>query len=94
MFQVFQLKTLVIRCPAASGEKIIFSLDRVPIEEEGVRGVLLCEQDFVRSPHFTQRSFFSESCLPLLSESVAIADSITSTPGYSLWSIVETACAS
>ena len=51
-------------------------------------------QDFVQSPHFTQRSFFSESGLTMLSESVAIADSITLNPVFAPWSFLESACAS
>ena len=58
-----------------------------------MRGVLFCGQDFVRSSHFTQRSFVSESGLTMLFESAAIADSIKSSPGYAPWSVVESACA-
>ena len=65
----------------------------VAIKKEEVRGVLLCVQVFVRSPHFTQRNFFSETGLTMLSESVAIADSITSSPVYAPWSVVESASA-
>ena len=84
----------MIRGPAIHSEKFIIMLDGVAITEEEVRGVLLCAQDFVRSPHFTQRSFFSESGLTMLSESVVTADSITLSPVYGLWSVVELACAS
>ena len=94
LFQVFQLTTLVIRGPATHREKFMINLDRVAIPEEEVLGVLLCVQNFVRSPHFTQRSFFSESGLTMLSESVAIADSITSNPVYAPWKVVESAGAS
>ena len=90
-FQVLQLTTLVIRGPASRGKKFIVSLDRVANEEEEVRGVLLCVQDFVRRPHFTQRRFLSESGLTLLSECVAIADSITLSPVNAPWSVVESA---
>ena len=93
MFQVFQLSVLVIRGPATCGEKFPFSFDLVAIKEEGVRGVLLHVHIFVWSPNFTQRSFLSDSSLAMLSESVAFADSITSSPAYAPWSIVETACA-
>ena len=89
LFQIFQLTTLVIRGPATHVEKFIICLDGVAINEEEMRGVLICVQDFVRSPHFTQRSFFSESGLTMLFESVAIADSITSSRVYArgvLWS--------
>ena len=94
MFQVFQLTTLVIRESAMQGEEFTISLDRVAIKKEEVRGVLFCVQDFVRSPHFTQRKFFSETGLTMLSESVALADSITSSPVYAPWSVVESTSAS
>ena len=94
MLHGFQLTNFLIRGPSSRGEKFIVSLDRVAIEEEEVRGGLLCVQDFVKTPHFKQRSFFSNSGLTMLSESVAIAYSITSSPFYAPWSIVEAACAS
>ena len=72
----------MIRGSSAKCEEFTINLDRVAIKKEEVRGVLLCVQDFVRSPHFTQRSFFSEARLGMLSESVAVADSITSSPVY------------
>ena len=93
IFQVFQLTTLLIRGSATSGKKFIVVLDRLAISEEEMRGVLLCVPDFVRSPSFTQRSFFSESGVTMLSESVSIADSITSGAIYAPWNFVETACA-
>ena len=86
---MFQLTTLVIRGSPTQGEEFAISLDRVTIKREELRGVLLCVQDFVRSPHFTQRNLFSETGLALLSESVAIADSITSSPVYAPWGVVE-----
>ena len=68
-------------------------MDRVSIKKEEVRGVLFCVQYFVRSPRFTQRNFFSETGLTMLSESVAIADSITSNPVYAPWSVDDSASA-
>ena len=73
-----------------SGEKFTVSLDRVAIREDIVRGVLLCVQDFVRDPVFTQRSFFSETGVEVLSEAAAISDSITNSSVYVPWSTVET----
>ena len=55
-----------------------------------VRGALLCVQDFVRSPHFTQRNFFSDSGVTMLAESAAICDSITNSAVFEPWSHVET----
>ena len=53
-------------------------MDQVATREEEVRCVLLCVQDFVRSPHFTQRNFFYEPGVTILSKAAAIFDSITS----------------
>ena len=72
-----------------SGEKFTVCLDRVAIPENTVRGVLLCVQDFVRDPVFTQRSFFSETGVEMLSEAAAISNSITSISVYVPWSAVE-----
>ena len=94
VFQVFQLTTLVIRGSSTQCEDFTISLDRIAINKEEVRGVLLCVQDFVRSPNLTQKCFFSETGLSMLSESVAIADSITSSPVYAPWSVVASASAS
>ena len=78
----------MIRGSSASCEASTINLDRVAINKEEVRGVLLCVRDFVRNPHFTQRNFFSETGLAMLSESIAIADSISSSPLYAPWSVV------
>ena len=93
MFQVFQLTALVIRGPAVRGEKFFIDLDRVAIKEEDVRGVPFSSQDFFRSPHFTHKSFLSESALTMLFDSVAIADSITSSSVCAPWSVLGTTCA-
>ena len=88
-FQVFQLAALALRGPLPSGEKFTVKLDRVAIREDQVRCVLLCVQEFVRDPVFTQRSFFSETGVEMLSEAAAISDSITSSSVYVPWSSVE-----
>ena len=93
MFQVLQLTALVIRGPATHGERFYNNIDCVPIKEEEVRGVLLCVQVFVRTPHFTLRSFFSESSSERVSESVAIANSIAKSSFYAPWSLLGTTCA-
>ena len=94
MLHVFQLTALVIRGPATRGKKFIVSLVCVAIMEEEVRDILFRVQDIVRSPHFGQRSFLSKSGLTMLSESVAVADSVTSSLFFTPSSFLETACAS
>ena len=93
-FQVFQLTALIIRGPVTSGERLIISVERVMICEGEVRGALFCVEDFVRSPHFTQRTIFSDSGSAMLAESAAICDSITSSAVFETWSNVETASGS
>ena len=88
---MFQLTTLLIRGSSASCEAFTINLDRVAINKEELCGVLLCVQDFVRGPQFTQRNFFSETGLAMLSESVALADGISSSPVYAPWSVVASA---
>ena len=88
-FQVFQITALALRGPVPSGERFTVCLDRVAIPENIVRGVLLCVQDFIRDPVFTQRSFFSETGVEMLSEAAAISNSITSSSVYVPWSAVE-----
>ena len=89
MFQVFQLTALAIRGPVTSAEKISVNLDRVAIREDVVIGVLMCVQDFLRDPVFTQRSFFSEMGVAMLSEAAAIYDRITNSSLYAPYSEVE-----
>ena len=72
-------------------EKFVINLDRVMISEDEVRGALLCVQAFVRSAHFTQRNFFWDSGVTMLTESAAICDSITNSAIFEPWSHLETA---
>ena len=88
-FQVFQITALALREHLPSGEKFTVCLDWVAIPENTVRGVLLCVQDFVRDPVFTQRSFFSETGVEMLSEAAAISNSITRSSVYVPWSALE-----
>ena len=61
------------------------------IRENEVHGALLCVQDFVRSSHFTQQNFFSDSGVTMLAEAAAICNSITNSAVFEPWSHVETA---
>ena len=88
-FQVSQLSTLAIRGTVTSGERFFFHLDRVVIREEIVRSVLLCVQDFVGDPFFTQRNFFLETGVTMLSEASAISDCIISSSVYAPWSEID-----
>ena len=85
------MTALIVRWPVTSGKKFVINLDQVMICEDEMHGALLCVQDFVRSPHFTQRNFLSDSDVTMLAESAAICDSITNSAVFEQWSHVETA---
>ena len=89
-FQVFQLTSLIVRVPVTCGGRFIINLEQVMICEDEVHNAILCVQDFVRSPHFTQRNFFSDSGITMLAESAAISDRITRSAVFEPWSHVET----
>ena len=72
------------------GGRFIVNLDRVMICEDEVQSAIPCVQDFVRSPHFTQRIFFSDSGIAMLAESAAISDRITHSAIFEPWGHVET----
>ena len=90
VFQVFQLTALIVRGPVTCGERFNINLDRVMICEDKVHSAILSVQDFIRSPHSTQRNFFSDSGIARLAESAAISDRITRSAVFEPWSYVET----
>ena len=90
VFQVFQRTALIMRAPLTCGGRFIINLDRLMICEDEVQSAILCVQDFVRSPHFTQRNFFSDSGIAMLAESAAISDWITHSAVFEKWGHVET----
>ena len=90
VFQVFQLTALFVREPVTCGGRFIIKLDQVMICKDDVHSAILCVQDFIRSPHFAQQNFFSDSGIAMLAESAAISDRITHSAVFEPWSHVET----
>ena len=84
------MTALIVRGPVTCGGRFLINLDRVMICKDEVQSAILCVQDFVRSPHFTQRSFLSDSGIAMLTESAAISDSITNSAVFEPWNHVET----
>ena len=89
-FQVFQLTALIVRGPVTCGGRLLINLDQVIICEDEVQSAILCVQDFVRSLHFTQRNFFSDSGIAMVAEFAALSDRITHSAVFEPWSHVET----
>ena len=78
-----------MRGPVICGRRFIINLDRVISCADEVHSAILCVLDFVRSPHFTQRNFFSDSGIAMLAESAAISEWITHSAVFKPWSHVE-----
>ena len=75
---------------SSTGGRFIINLDRVMICEDEVHSAILCVQDFIRCPHFTQRYFFSDSGIAMLAEFASISNRITHSAIFEPWSHVET----
>ena len=90
VFQVFQLTALIVHGPVTCGGRLIINLDRVMICEDEVHSAIICVQDFIRIPHFTQRNFFPDSGIAMLAESASISDRITHSAIFEPGSHVET----
>ena len=76
LVQVFLLTALGVREPVTHRENVLVNIARVAFNEEEVRGVLL----------FTQRNFFSDSVVVMLSEAAVISDSMTYSSFRASWS--------
>ena len=79
-----------MRGPVTCEGRFLINLDRVMICADEVHSAILCVQDFVRSLHFTQRNFFSDSGIAMLAESAAVSDRITHSAVFERWTHVET----
>ena len=90
VFQVFQLTALIVRGTVTCGRRFIINLNWVMICEDEVQSAIFCVQDVVRSLHFTQRNFFSDSGIAMLAESAAISDRVTHSAVFEPWGHVET----
>ena len=55
---------------------ITVSLDGVPMDYENLKEAVACVQDFVRHLLFTQRNFFSETGISMLSTAIAAANAV------------------
>ena len=87
-FQVFQLTALVSSSPSESHPIFTASLDGVTFYHEEAKRAVARVQDFGRQPLFTQRNFFSEIGIGMLSTAVAAADAVRNSSEFGLWRAV------
>ena len=73
---LFQITTLFLRDSVEELPAFTVSLNGVALNHRVVEKSIACIQDFVRSPRFTQRDFFSDNGISLLVSAVNVAGSI------------------
>ena len=79
----------MVKGPSELQPVFTVSLDGVAIDHEKVKGAVACVQDFVRHPSFTQRSFFSETGISVLSTAVTAADAVRNSARFDTWGAIE-----
>ena len=65
------------------------SLDGVAIVHEQMKGAVVCVQDFVRPPLFTQGNFFSETGIGMLNTAVTAADAVRNSSKFDPWGAID-----
>ena len=65
-FLDFSVKSLIVQGPNSPFCPFVVDVGRVSIPPEEVTSTTDCVQDYVRGPHFTQRSFFSALGITML----------------------------
>ena len=73
---MFQMTTLFLRDSFEELPAFTVSLDGIALSRRLVEKSIACIQDFVRSPRFTQRVFFSDNGLNLLVSAIDAAGSM------------------
>ena len=85
MFQVFRVSALFIRGVVDVIPPFSVDLQGVSIPRRDVGACISCVQHFVRSPLFTQRSFFTDTGVGLLQTAIDTAESVCSCTTVDPW---------
>ena len=88
MLQVYQLTTLFLRDSIEDLPAFTVKLTGIGLSRRIVEQSIACIQDFVRSPRFTQRDFFSDNGVNLLVSAVNAAGSMRDQSTYEPWANV------
>ena len=82
------MTTLFLRDSVEELPAFTVSLDGVALNRRLVEASIACVQNFVRSPHFTQRDFFSDNGIFLLVSAFNAAGPIHDKSPYEPWANV------
>ena len=88
---MFQLTALVVSGPSKAHPIFTVSLDGVTFDHERAKRAVPCVQDILCQPLFTQRNFFSEIGIGMLSTAIAGADAVRNTSELDLWRAIRVA---
>ena len=79
----------MVRGPSELHPLFTVSLNGVAIDHEKVKRAVVCVQDFLRHPLFTQRSFFSETGISMLNTAVTAADAVRNSASFDPWGAID-----
>ena len=88
LLQVYQMTTLFLRDAVEELPAFTVKLNGIALSRRLVEKSIACIQDFVRSPRFTQRGFFSDSGVTLLGSAVNAAGSMRDQSTCEPWASV------
>ena len=88
LLQMYQLKTLFLRDAVEELSAFTVRLNGIALSRRLVEKSIACIQDFVRSPRFTQRDFFSDNGVTLLASAVSAAGSVRDQSTCEPWASV------
>ena len=88
LLQVYQLTTLFLRDSVEDLPAFTVKLTGIGLSRRLVEKSIACVQDFVRSPRFTQRDFFSDNGVNLLVSAVNAAGSMRDQSSCEPWASV------
>ena len=88
LLQVFQMTTLFLWGSVKELPAFTVSLNGIALNRRIVEKSIACIQDFVRSPRFSQRDFFSDNRINLLVSAVDAAGSMRDQSNCEPWANV------
>ena len=88
LLQVYHLTTLFLRDSVEELPAFTVNLNGIGLNHRLVEKSIACVQDFVRSPRFTQRDFFSDNGVNLLVSAVSAAGSMRDQSTCEPWASV------
>ena len=88
----FVLTSWILAWLSSSPGRYYLMLNHVALSREAIEMVITCVQHFLRDPSFTQKSFFSDSVVAMLKDSLAVTESVIISEEFNPWSVFGDGC--